>query len=154
AQGRVNAQTMIQVEGSNDWRPVAELPEFAGALSAPRAPTGVPPVPPSPSPYAAPLSGPQPSGPSKTSGLAIASLILGILTFPTAGLAGIAGLILGIIALVRISDGKGRLRGKGMAIGGVVLSGLFLLLLPAALLLPALAQAKARAQRITCINNL
>src|SRR3989442_12229099 len=107
-QGRVNAQTMIQAEGSTDWRPVAQFPEFAPALGAPRPP--VPAVPPVPSPSSpAPLSAPQPSGAAKTSGLAIASLVLGLVTFPTCGLAGLVGLILGIFALVKISNSAGRL---------------------------------------------
>jgi uncharacterized protein DUF4190/uncharacterized protein DUF4339 len=153
-QGRVNAQTMIQLEGSSDWKPIAQFAEFASALNIPPRTTAAPPVPPSLPPSSpAPLSSPQPAAPSKTSGLAIASLILGILAFPTCGIGGLVGLILGIVALIKISNSGGRLEGKGMAITGIVLSSLFLLIAPA-LMLPALAKAKARAQRITCISNL
>lgn len=64
----------------------------------------------------------------KSNGLAIASLVLGIISFfalclpVIPALTAIVGLILGIISLVK---GKG---GKGMAIAGVILSGLSLLI--------------------------
>src|SRR5215468_9779849 len=34
AEGRVNAQTLIQAEGSSDWKPLSEFPELAEVLSA------------------------------------------------------------------------------------------------------------------------
>lgn len=55
----------------------------------------------------------------KTSGLAIASLVLGILFFVP--FAPLLAVIFGIIALVRVSKSKGALKGKGMAIAGLVL---------------------------------
>src|SRR5437773_1328609 len=68
---RAGAQTRVQVEGSADWKALAELPEFAAALA-----TQLPVAPPSASP---PGGRAMPSAPSRTSGLAIASLVLGIL---------------------------------------------------------------------------
>ncbi|MFJ8945543.1 DUF4190 domain-containing protein [Streptomyces sp. NPDC102395] len=59
--------------------------------------------------------------PAPVNGVAIAALVLGVLCFLPA-----VGLILGIIALVQIKK-RGE-RGKGMAIGGAVLSGLGLAL--------------------------
>src|SRR5262245_24770165 len=35
AEGRVNAQSMIQTEGVPGWRPIGSDPDFAGALNAP-----------------------------------------------------------------------------------------------------------------------
>lgn len=35
AQRRANAQTMVQGEGSSEWRPLGTFPEFASALNAP-----------------------------------------------------------------------------------------------------------------------
>lgn len=69
----------------------------------------------------------------KTSGMAIASLILGILSImlgwiPVLGwLIILVGLGLGIAALVKISKNE-NLKGKGLAIAGIVLSGLALFL--------------------------
>lgn len=50
---------------------------------------------------------------TKTSKMAIASLVLGILLGPV-------GVLLGIIAMIRIGGSAGRLRGTGLAIGGVI----------------------------------
>ncbi len=68
----------------------------------------------------------------------------------------LVGLVLGIIALVRINKSHGQLKGQGLALAGLIVSIIFLLLLPifAAMLLPALAQAKAKAQSIQCIGNV
>ncbi len=76
------------------------------------------------------------------SGLAVASLVLGLLGF--LGLTALLGFILGIIALVKISGSGGRLSGQGMAIGGVVTSGCWLLMVPIslAILLPAVAKTR------------
>jgi len=56
----------------------------------------------------------------KTSGLAIASLVLSI-TGVCCGIGGIIGLILGCVALSQINNSNGRLTGKGLAIAGIVL---------------------------------
>lgn len=60
----------------------------------------------------------------RTSGMAIASLVLGIVGIFSAGLAAIPGLVLGTVALVQIRASHGRLVGKGLAIAGVSLSAL------------------------------
>lgn len=46
AQGRANAQTMTQLEGATEWKPLAAFPEFADALAAkaPPASPGPPPM--------------------------------------------------------------------------------------------------------------
>jgi hypothetical protein len=61
-------------------------------------------------------------GKAKTSGLAIASLVAGMLGLCTAGLASIVGLILGITALKRIGRSGGTLRGRALAIAGLIVS--------------------------------
>jgi hypothetical protein len=38
AEGRANAQTLVQAEGSAEWKPLGQFPEFAGLPSAPDAP--------------------------------------------------------------------------------------------------------------------
>ena len=79
--------------------------------------TTAPVVPTGPSPGAAGAP-----GKAKTSGLAVASLVAGMLGLGTAGLASIAGLILGLKALKKIGDGGGALRGRGLAIAGLIVS--------------------------------
>jgi len=92
---------------------------------------------------------------AKTSRMAVASLVLGIL-----GCTSIVGLILGIIALVKINDSRGGLAGRGLAIAGICVSGFMVFIgipltaMMAGMLLPALAKAKARAQSINCIANM
>ncbi len=94
------------------------------------------------------------AAPSKMSGLAIASLVLGILGI-CGGLTAILGLILGVFALAKIRDSKGALAGQGVALAGVIVSAVALILIPifAAMMLPALAAAKAKAQTINCVSN-
>lgn len=153
AERRANGQTLIQPEGGAEWRPISEFPEFASALaSQPSSPQ----TPVTPQSAGSGMVLPQPAAPGKTSGMAVTSLILGILGAPTCGVTAFIGLILGIISLVRIRNSNGRLSGSGVAIAGIVVSGVFLLFLPigAGLTLPALAKAKGRAQQISCQNNL
>jgi hypothetical protein len=42
AEGRANGQTLVQAEGSPEWKPLVSFPEFAGALGGAPAPTAVP----------------------------------------------------------------------------------------------------------------
>ena len=134
---RVDARTRVQVEGRSDWQVLGELPEFADALAV--CP-GAPP----------------PTVTAKTSGLAIISLVLGVLGLVSCGITSLVGLVLGIVALMKINKSQGRLSGGGLAIAGIVVSGLLMLTAPigAALLLPALAKAKSRAQTVQCMNHV
>jgi hypothetical protein len=144
AQGRVGAQTKIQADGG-DWKPLGEFPEFMAALA-----NRVPPV------SSAPYSPPPSLQPTKTSGLAIASLICGILGLFTCGIGAVIGLILGIVALTQVKKSHGALGGFGIALAGTIVSALFLLMIPVqlAMVLPAFAKAKQRAQTIQCVNNM
>ncbi len=92
----------------------------------------------------------------KTSGLAIASLVLGISGVFCSALTALPGLILGIVALSKINRSEGRLTGSGLAIGGICASAVFLLFVPimAAMLMPALARARGEARTAVCMNNL
>ena len=111
-------------------------------------PPPVPPVPP-----AAQVT----PAPSKTSGLAIASLVLGILglTCLLPILGPILALVFGIVALNQIGKSKGNLTGQGKAIAGLILGGVGLVMIPimAAMLLPAVAQAREKARRAVCMSN-
>jgi prepilin-type processing-associated H-X9-DG protein len=146
-QGRANARTQLQAAGSADWKPLAEFPEFAAALG-PAA---------SPAASRLPAAGTQPAAaPAKTSSLAITSLVLGCLGLLTCGITSLVGLVLGIIALVRINKSQGQLGGKGVALAGMIVSAALVLIMPipAAMLLPALAKAKQKAGSIQCMNSV
>lgn len=103
------------------------------------------------------LEQPAPPEPPRTSGLAIASLILGILgliCFPV--VFSVIGLILGIMALSAIARSGNRLQGQGMAVAGTILSGIGVLLIPviAAILFPVFSQAREKARTATCMSNV
>lgn len=90
---------------------------------------------------------------AKTSGLAVASLIFGLLSFILSCLTGVIGLVLGIIALVQIGKSQGIQTGKGLAIGGIVTSLIGMMLMPL-LLLPAVQATREAARRVTSQNNM
>ena len=90
--------------------------------------------------------------PAATSGKAIASLALGALFF-FACLSGVPAILLGRQALRDINGSKGRLKGRRLAIAGIVL-GLVGCLFTVSLLLPAFRSAREAARRAQCTNNL
>ena len=108
-----------------------------------------------------PMAKPVNSGPAKapgTSGKAIASLVLGLLSIVGMCLTGIPGLILGIMGLNDVGKSAGRLGGKGLAIAGIVLStiGIFWTvgLVLIGMLLPAVQQVRTAARTVTSQNNV
>jgi hypothetical protein len=116
AEGRVNAQTRVWVEGAAAWRPLVEFAEFAPLLAA--APVAVPgPIGPT-APYA--------TGP-RTNPLAITGLVMGILAL-TVGCCcygvpfNVLGVIFSLVALSQIKHDPQNQRGRGQAIAGLILS--------------------------------
>jgi prepilin-type processing-associated H-X9-DG protein len=98
-----------------------------------------------------------PAGVAKTSGLAIASFVLGILSFCTFCITAIPAIILGIVALAKIGKSGGRLKGNAFAVAGIVVpivAGVFVLPLALGITLPALARARQAAFRTVCATNL
>ncbi len=84
---------------------------------------GPPPGPPGPGGYGPP----PPTGPTMDP-VAIVSLVVGILSIPLhfccylGWPVGFVAIVCGVVSLVRINGAKDRLTGKGLAIGGIVVS--------------------------------
>ena len=95
----------------------------------------------------------------KHSTLAIISLILSVVIFIP--LTGLAGLIVGIIALVKISKNEKELKGKGLAIAGTIIGGIRTILLPfviigivAGLIGPGVFTAREEALKTQVASNM
>ncbi|MCA9239100.1 MAG: DUF1559 domain-containing protein [Planctomycetales bacterium] len=104
-----------------------------------------------------PFEDPQqpPAGPPRTSGKAVASLVLGICSFFFSILTGLPAIILGALALGDIKRNP-QVEGKGMAIAGITTGsiGTVMLLGCVALLLPAVQAAREAARRNLSMNNM
>lgn len=102
------------------------------------------------SPAGAPLL-PQPKG----SGLAVASLVLGLLSILGSCLTGIPAIICGHLALSRIKKSAGQVGGFGLALTGLILGYLFtaFVIIYAGLAVPVVMKSLKKAEQVTNINN-
>ncbi|HEX5790983.1 MAG TPA: GYF domain-containing protein [Luteolibacter sp.] len=131
AAGTVLGTDLAWREGLADWMPVSKIAELHG----PSALGGVYTTSYQTSGSVAPYMG------SKTSGLAIASLIcgcIGLLGFVACFipcLVGLGGVICGHMALAQIRSSQGMIQGRGLAIGGLITGYISITMLPALLAL-------------------
>jgi hypothetical protein len=103
AEGRVNNDTLLQAEGSAEWRTLSSLPEF-----------GAPPI----------VSMPPPVMARRDNGLALAGLICGVLANICCCLGllfAILGIVFSVIALNQ-HEARPEQGSKNMALAGLVLS--------------------------------
>jgi prepilin-type processing-associated H-X9-DG protein len=102
----------------------------------------------------------EPEAPPRTSGMAIASLVLGLLGLLTVGVTALVGVALGIIGLIQINRRPHRLTGSELAIGGIAVSAVSLVLalvvapILIAILFPVFARAREKAVQTSCMANL
>lgn len=102
------------------------------------------------------VAAPLPS--AKTSGLAIASLVLAVSGLFTCGLTAIIGLILGIVALCAVSKRADQLKGRGLAIAGIVTSVVVIVMIlflvsMMVLLMPVITHTKMQAKRTVLMSH-
>lgn len=92
---------------------------------------------------------------ARTSGMAVASLVLGIVGFFLFAIPALIGLVLGIVSLRAINRSQGRLRGQGLAIAGICVSGCATMLLPimAAMVFPVFVRAREAARKQVCLSH-
>jgi hypothetical protein len=109
ASGRVIPSTLVWREGMPEWLPLAKVPELAQSV-----------VPYAPYYHSAP-----------TSGLAIASMVCGLVGFMLCyfcALLGIPAVICGHMALKQMNESPLPMTGRGMAITGLILGYLWIAL--------------------------
>ena len=107
-------------------------------------------------------AGAVPMGEGEKKGLAITSLVFGILSIPTLGCLGVGAvvaIVCGIIALNRTKSEPGVYGGRGMAIGGIVTGALSFVMLPivgivAAIAIPSLLRARVSANESATIGDI
>lgn len=110
--------------------------------------------------YSDPVYNVVPSHAKAKSGLATASMVLGIISFVAGCMGGFLlapiGLILGIVSLVKVKKLPLEYGGQGQAIAGVIMSSLGVLMIPivAAIAIPNLLAARRAANEGSAIANL
>lgn len=105
ASGEVGDSDLVWREGMKDWLPVSSVPELRVV----------------PQGGGNPYQSPGFPAPLPTSGLAIASLVCGVVGLSCTILPGIAAIICGHLALREISAPNAQVTGRGFAIAGLVL---------------------------------
>jgi prepilin-type processing-associated H-X9-DG protein len=89
----------------------------------------------------------------RVSRLAVAALLLGVLSPLLWALAGVPAMVLGLQGLRAVNASEGRLRGRGLAVTGMVLGALFTTLSAAGALLLILLQVNEKSRQTECADN-
>ncbi len=150
--GNLQPDDLAWAEGRTDWVPLSAFPGIA-AVPVPPLPQGVPAAPP-------PLQRIPSSANPPASGLAIASLVCGILSVTFVPfLAGIPAVICGHAALGRIRRAAGTIGGGGMALAGLIIGYLsFVLIIPivaiiAGIALPVFSEVQLRGKQTKSLSH-
>lgn len=139
-------------EGQSDWVPLSTLFEQMTPAAKIKSPPAT----------QVPLSSTvAPEYHSPTNGMAIAALVMGIISIFTFGLCGIGSIvtiILGHMALTRVRQSGGSLGGKGMAVAGLVMGyasiALAIVGILASLALPTFTRIQERGNVTKSISNV
>jgi hypothetical protein len=154
AEGRINAATRVQPVGSAEWKAASEIPEVSALFSG----SGGAPPRPAPPPGATPAQPAKVPSEPERKGLAIASFVLGLLSFVLClgVFTGIPAIILGHVAKNRSQRFSAQHGGKGFAIAGLTLGyvSIAYTLLLAALLIPNFHAARAPSQARACSGQM
>lgn len=117
AEARVDANTRVRAEGSEEWKPLSAYPGLVTSLSQI-----------SPLPVSVPLTSSSP----RTNSMAVTGLIFGSISlvigwFCCGPLFSTLGIVFSCIGISQINKSQGMQTGKGMAVAGLVTSilGLF-----------------------------
>ena len=152
AAGELRPTDLAWSDGCAEWSPLSAFPGIADA-SATAQPVNVPTMPP-------PLQKLPPGVHQPASGLAIASLVCGILSVTLLPvLAALPAIICGHMAQSRIRRAAGAIGGSGMALAGTIIGYLsFALLIPiiailAGLALPVFSQVQLRGKQVKSLSN-
>jgi prepilin-type processing-associated H-X9-DG protein len=94
------------------------------------------------------------STPTRTSGKAVAAFVLGLLSVAALFFTGLPALVIGWLALRQINGSEGRLRGRRLAVAGLVLGGAGTLLGIVGAVALVLVNMREMADRLACQNNL
>ena len=135
ASGSLHANDLAWYEGAANWLPLALVPGLSAGA-------------PFPGQAFYPVAAPQ------TSGVAVASMVLGLLSLFTGCLTALPAIICGHIALSQIKHSMGRLGGRGMAITGLAVGYVFIVLFAiilAAIALPVFNSVSERGRAVKSI---